>query len=723
MIQETILMEFDMSDTQVLSSFEIGRYLAVMRERANITQTDLASRVTMSKPVLSRIEAGERALAPDELQSLLNAIGTPEAIKLLELMQRQWLVLPRPPLDHRDQDLLWKAECVAQALVEFRSRPNISSSFDKRLTEYLNELEHFVQLILKREHAIACIGAIGVGKSTAICAATGLEVPNEKGGAPLSVLESGSGGTTICEVHVSTGPEHALTIDPLTDDEIRTDVAYFAEYVFNIDAKSTDEIALVDKDSPGLTREINNAIRNMSGLMSTREKTPEGKLILVDRAKELAKQFSSTREFVVEVLARMELHRRDRRSIRYDPSSGKLPLIWLKETFKLVNRGLHPEFTLPKRIDIVVPQSLLDTTDPVVHIIDTKGIDKSSPRADIEEHFYDPHTLTVLCSTFNDAPSAEPRQLLERAKEVDAPNVENGTMLLVLPKNSEALDTKDGSGGGVESIEEGYMLKGHDVEVALEQLGLSKLPVEFFDARRDDPARLRKFLLERIEGIRQNFREQLQTVSENAGQLLANHEELQVQLVIDSAGTSLRTWVEQHAKLPSTSLRVEKTLLTHILAAHPATIRATVLREGEWPNLSYSHHLGHGARRLAVRSLSSVVDSFTDFCNVIRETHKEAAELISQAERVMRSAYDDLLRKMQLMGQTAFKGALKLDADFWKRCTAEFGSGYRNRIAEHNEEWFDSESAREIEAELLNLLNREWAQTLQRVNALVGKEG
>lgn len=707
-----------MSD-QAQTAVEIGRYLALVRERANITQTDLAGRVTMSKPVLSRIEAGERALAPEELQSLLKAIGTNEAAALLESLQRRWLVLPRPPLDHKDQDLLWEAECVAQALAEFRTRPDVRSSFDKRLMEYLSELEYYAKLILKREHLIAWVGAIGVGKSTAICAATGLEIANEKGAPPFPVLEAGSGGTTICEVHLSTGIEFALSIEPLSDEEIRMDVGHFADHVFSAETKGAEDSSAGDKDSPGLTREVNNAIRNMSALASTREKTTEGKFLLRDKAKELAKQLPSSREFVVEVLARMDLHRRDRRSIRYDPSNGKAPLAWLKDIFKLINRGLHPEFTLPKRIDVIVPMSLLGSTDPVVHIVDTKGIDKSSPRADIEAHFYDPHTLTVLCSTFNDAPSAEPRQLLERAKEVAAPNLENGSALLVLPKNSEALDAKDGGGGGVDSAEEGCLLKGHDVEVALDQLGLSKIPVEFFNARSDDPARLRNFLLERIEVTRQNFRKQLRTVSANANELLDNHEQLQVQLVIEAAGTCLRTWMMQHSKVKSSSQHVEHSLLAHIAAAHPATIRASVIREGEWPNLDYSHHLGHGARRLAVRSLSGVVNSFSDFCNVLRETHVDAAELISQAERVMRVSYDELLRKMQLMGQTAFKDALKFDSEFWRLCAIESGTGYRTRIEQQNVKWFGSQPRREIEEAVFKLLNREWGQALERVNALV----
>ena len=55
----------------------------------------------------------------------------------------------------------------------------------------------------------------------------------------------------------------------------------------------------------------------MSGLRVRREKRPDGKIDRRDQAKELAAAVPSVRQLVVEILARMELHRRDRRDIRF----------------------------------------------------------------------------------------------------------------------------------------------------------------------------------------------------------------------------------------------------------------------------------------------------------------------------------------------------------------------------------------------------------------------
>src|ERR1044071_5054144 len=92
---------------------EIGRHLTQVRERAGMKQAELARRITWSPAVLSRVETGERPLAQEELQMILEAIGTAETLQLQKALQREWSVLPRPMLDHPDQDLLWEAEEVA----------------------------------------------------------------------------------------------------------------------------------------------------------------------------------------------------------------------------------------------------------------------------------------------------------------------------------------------------------------------------------------------------------------------------------------------------------------------------------------------------------------------------------------------------------------------------------------------------------------------------------
>ena len=92
----------------------IGKRIAILREQAELKQNELAKKLPWSAAVLSRIENGERPLADDELEIVLNGIGTSDAVKLKEILGRKWEVLPEAPLGDPDVDLLWEAEQAAQ---------------------------------------------------------------------------------------------------------------------------------------------------------------------------------------------------------------------------------------------------------------------------------------------------------------------------------------------------------------------------------------------------------------------------------------------------------------------------------------------------------------------------------------------------------------------------------------------------------------------------------
>lgn len=702
-------------------TIEIGRNLALLRERGGLKQAELARRLTWSPAVLSRVESGEREVAAEELGDILTGIGTPEAQRFLELLRREWLQLARPPLDHPDQDLLWEAELVSQALAELRENPNIRRAFERRISEYLSEICDTAQLLIRRDHQIAFIGSIGIGKSTAICRLTGLEVPDKHGKGSIPVLEVGGGGVTICEVHLRSGPAFGIIVDPRSDEEIRADVADFADYLRADNSVPEDDDG-TGSGGQGISKEVERAIRNMAGLKVRREKGAHGKTVRKDEARELSQKAASTRELVVEILARMELHRRDTRDLWYDASSGKFPLEWVRETFERINNGKQPDVSLPRRIEIVVPKTLIAIDDLSVGIIDTKGIDRTAARADLESHLDEAHTLAVLCSSFNNAPAAEPRLLLERARDIGARNLELNSALLVLPRLNEALAVKDESGIRSETIEEGYELKGEQVAMALAPIGLQNLPTEFYNAFEDRPERLAGFLSERLQAVRQNFRRRMSDIVANARSLLANHEKAQTQEVLRAAGKMFATWVAQNDSVAALQGHVQDSLLDEIAQTYASTVRASVRREGEWHNLSYSHHLGHGARRVAVLALGRRVTSFTELCATLagNPDYVDAAHLIEQAARVLQASYDELLRKIQLMGQTAFKDQLKADSAFWAACENEWGQGpgYKVRVSDHNRIWFTAAERTALEEELRSLIEREWKETLQRVTAL-----
>lgn len=699
----------------------LGKRLARIRESAGLKQVDLARRVTWSQAVLSRVEAGDREVSHDELAVLLDQIGTAEAAALRSILARQWLHLPTPPLDHADQDLLWAAENVYAALSQQAEAEDVRPAFSRRIQEYQAELERASIQLLKREHNVAFIGAIGIGKSTAICRATGLEVESPEGNR-VPVLETGGGGITLCEVSLKVGPAYGVVVTARTAEEIRNDVADFAELLLGrggLEPTSDDS----DDSQRGVPRELERAIRNLSDLRQSRAKGADGKFVRSDPALTLAAELSSARELTVEILSRMDLPRRDQRESWHDPAVDKGPLEWLKETFEQINNGRHPSFSLPAHIDLIVP-ALPDFGDLSVTIVDTRGIDRVSARADLESHLLDPHTVSIMCSGFNDAPSQPIQHLLERATQIGNPIVASHSGVLVLARPQEALAVKDESGIVAESDEEGYDLKGEQVSAALAPLRLQELPVEFYNAFGDDPDRLRNYMSARIEAARSRFREELAEIIRSAHELLANVELSQVLEVQREAGHLVATWIEEHKNPPAVAAHVHDTLMSEIRRAHASAINAAVRREGEWYSLSYSHHLGFGARRVAVSSLRDWLVGFKDICSTLSVSHSDAAELLGQAGRLMNQSYEDLLRKMQVAGSELYRDDLQSAQALWSTLMGEWGRGpgYRDRVAAHQGSWFATDKPREIENEIRSILEREWAAVRSRLAAIFDTE-
>jgi len=700
----------------------IGKHLAALREQAGLKQNELAKKLGWSAAVLSRIESGERALSDDELAIISQGIGTPEALKVKDLLARQWRMLPEPPLDDRDSDLLWEAEQAAQQIHALAERPDVKQFFERRLVRYEGELFSAAQRIMNKQYRAAFIGTIAVGKSTAICRAEGLELPSSKG-MPKAVLETGAGGITICEVHLRRGPGYGLIIEPCTEDEIRHHVADFANFLLNPPqpVQSAEE-GDGESGSPGISREVDRALRSMTGLRRKRsEKKPDGTVIAaIDEARTLAASVPDAKTLSVEILARMELHKRDRRDLWHSDAMGKSPLEWLQELYEDVNNGRHPEFTLPKRIELVVPTAVLGDTSLSVTLIDTQGIDDIAARANLEQHFDDAHTVVVLCTVFNEAPAMAVRQLLTRAKEGGVRTLESNVAILALPRPGEALVMKDNS-YPVQTANEGYELKAEEVQLKLHPLGLTKVPIKFFNAAEDAPEVLRSFILERIEAVREFHRAALREIIGGANALLLNYEKNQAREVMEAAGRSLTTWLDHKAELSAAPMsRVHESLLSATRSAHWRTVYASVVRKGDWENLDYAHQLSHGARRIATQMAQPKLTGFKEIAvNLLNdEQFADAYDLVRQTIRVLEDGFDNLVRKVQLVGESIYKDEMRADAEFWRDCSRESGRGYRDRINDRNKGWFEDRHG-DDDARVVGLIRENWSEAIHSVRGLL----
>lgn len=706
----------------------IGKRIAALRDEAGLKQNELAKKLTWSAAVLSRVENGDRPLAPEELQTVLDGIGTADALKLREILERQWQMIPEPTLGDPDADLLWEAEQTAQQVHALAERPDVKQFYERRLVRYQEELLAKAASVADKRYQAAFIGTIAVGKSTAICRAEGLEIPGSKG-MPKAVLETGAGGITICEVHVRRGPGYGLIVEPCTEDEVRRHVADFANFLVNPPQASRSESDDGEGGaSPGISREVERALRNMTGLRRRRsEKRSDGTVIpAVDEARELAARFTDAKSLSVEILSRMALHKRDRRDIWHDDTLGKPPLDWLQEIFERVNNGRSEEFTLPRRIELVVPVAILGDESVSVTLIDTQGIDDIAERGDLEVHFDDTHTVVVLCTVFNEAPATAVRQLLTRAREGGVRTLDSHAAILALPRPSEALAVKD-NGFPVQSAEEGYEVKGEEVQLKLQPMGLDHLPVTFFNAAEDAPEQLRNFIRARITAVQEWQRNGLREIIAGAKSMLENYEKDQAREAMAAAARRLTIWLDHNEAIPAQTKRhVHDSLVAAVGTAHPRTVYAAIVRDGDWWNLNYAHQLSHGARRIAAGIAEPKLQKFKEIAeNLLQDDQfSDAHDLIHQTVRTMEAGFDALVRKAQLVGQSIHSDEMTADANFWKTCYSEWGrgSGYRDRINNHNQSWFEEKNEGGADARVMQLVTDSWHEAVATVRHLLAQD-
>ncbi len=704
----------------------VGRYLAAIREEAGLTQAQLAIKVTSSAASISRIESGEKDISPHELAATIRAVGTPKAKQLSEYLKQNWNELDRPSFDHPNRLNLWEASLALRKLRALRDDPDLKGVFIRQIDLYEKELHRLALFLRTREHQIAFIGSIGVGKSTGICKLTGLLKTEEDKLDRQIVLETGAGGITLCEVHISHGPKYGLRIVPRTEDSIRKDVEDFSDYLVksirpdSTAARQTDD---EEGDSLGISKEVVRAIRNMSGLTEKR-RDEGGKRIRIDPAKELAADYPKTQELAIQILTRMDLFRRNRRDAWYPDDSTLSPMQWLQQVFADVNNGRQPEFTLPQMIEVVVPEPLFGSTDVPIKVIDTKGIDQTAERQDLECHFDDPRTLVVLCSRFNDAPENAIQTLLQRAKEAGVKDIEPKTMVLALPRPDEALAVKYDDGTKVENEGEGCDEKQGQIEMRLRHLGLNDLPVNFFNAKDNAPEALRDTLVTQIIQYRKVYCDEINRVAKAVDRLIENREQEHVQFVFEEVSRRLITWIDKNRDITVADMEVEKPLVTAIdNTRYASTVRAAVRRHGDWPNLDYFHQLAVGARRVAVNFIGGRIMEFKIIITNLTDDEElaPAREYLTRVIGTLDAAVDETYRRLQIGGREAYREALERDVTFWQECERQGGRGYRTSISTMTDEQFKSSYA-DAHQIVKNLTVAEWNGIIRLLEGLL-REG
>ena len=714
---------------------EVGMYMAGLRERAGFRQSKVAERAGMPAPVLSRMESGERVMAPEEMDRVLAAIGTPEALRFGVAVRREWQCLERPGFGHPDEEFLWKVEELLVEVEALREGEEMRPSFGRRLDRYHLEISRAARRLLNLNYSIALMGEVGVGKTTALCWMAGLLVEREGRGIQ-EILEVGGGRTTVCEVHVVQGPRYGVVVFPYSDEEVEREVLEFAHHltpaVVSGDRVEGDGAAPVARgssdpegDFPGTSIEIARCIRNMTGLLRQPQPDGSGGERRVDLARELAREIGNEKALAAEIMTRMNLSSRRRREIWYPGGLGHEPKSWLLETFRNINNGRHPEVSLPRVIQVTMPDSVLGSEDLHLRLVDTKGVDQAVGRSDLEEHLSDPDTVVVLCSGFNDAPAVPVQEIMEQAARSRLADLDLKAAVLVLPRPEEAMRVKDYDGSEVESVEEGYALKREQAEDHLNAREIPFHSVEFFNCREETPDRIRGVLLDVVNGLRDRRRCEVTELVVEATAMLNNFEQEQVWAVQEEAAHGLKVWLDNNENLPELRPAWENGLLEAITSTHPATVRASVRRQGTWSNLEFAYHLGDGVRSMVGEVVRERIVGFQAVASNIEDDPQmvDAVNLVRQVRRMMETGSQQLLEKSRILGRSFHQLDMEPDRPLWERCDREWGEGigYRDRVMRHNQEWFKKERSDEggLDHRIRRFVEWEWKALVGSVRAIL----
>jgi transcriptional regulator with XRE-family HTH domain len=675
------------------SNKRLSAVISRLRSDLQTTQAEVAREAGIDQSRVSRIEKGDVS-NPADIDSVLKALaalGSKDAADYREFAEREWVHIEPPGFWNPQRVVLEQTEEVLGNVDEFLSDEDRPWPLRRAIEGHKATLLRGAAYLNKLSHNLAFIGDIGVGKSTALAFAFDLLAPAASVSKPMErpVLETGAGGTTICEVHIRRGPEYGISIQPLADSELRNLVADFCAAKWAT-FKSEDKAL---RDAAAVSRESERAIRNMTGLIRKSQRDA-GKTTYQDPAQDLATTCGTEDEFRIRVLELMRLGERTRRDIWYEPSLRAQPMEWLAKTFREVNNGRLSDVGLPKSIDLLIPTFGKEFGELDITVIDTKGVDDVAVREDLDVRLKDPRTAVVFCSKFNDAPGLAGKTLLQHMRQTFSEPLTAGKVsIMALPRPDEARAMKDDLGDTVETDEDGYSLKRLQVENDLSASDLPEIPILFFNAQSDAPGTIRDDLLGQLSRMRETAADRLLDLSAAVDEILTNHEQQLLVFAVEEVAKRLRTFLMAHRKLGARERLAHQDAMTTIRGVrYASTLWAATRRNGDYSGLNIMHQVGVGAARDAVLRSARWFASLEDTLKALKQDSglDIAARTIEQIGKSAATSRMAFLEAVQRAGMEVYHEPLS-GSEVWSACAGEWGRGpgFKVRVADKLDAWFN----------------------------------
>lgn len=593
-----------------------------------------------------------------------------------------------------------------------------TSSTHKQLNNYKEMFKDSISYLLDKNHRLAFIGNVGTGKTTAICHMLGLIDGNEP------ILSTGSGRTTLCEVDILYGNSLSLEVTPYNESEVHSYLKDFSLYLSELENKPSEPDSM---ESFKLSAEIERALRNMLNLKVTRSKNKEGKRITHDAAKEFASNYNDPQKLTEAIISKINLKQRTKKIFLNENNEKQNK--WLHSTFKAVNSATHPNVGLAKRITITVPQPLFNDLDYSLKVADTKGVDQTVNRQDLDNCFTDNRTVSVICCRFNDAPDKTMSGLLKNAKEAGlSGRLAKETVLLILDRDNEAAEVID-IDEAVGDKGEGREIRSDHIESDLRHsIQVDSIDITFLDAKNDDMTALQRLLPEKISALRDVHNYRLDEIEEAVS---AIEKELDSQTVLQAKKqikSTLEPWLKK-AMISTPSLKEYFLPLISDIAdsgTYAASVRASINRKGEWHNLDYYQNLASGARMQVVEQVDGLKKELLVLIdNMLSQNELQPAyALLKQLKHTTEKRLGDLYQQVFAKGRAVYEAELHTDASLWNALAQEWGAGpgYKDRIGQSSQKWFQNRKYPNFEAQVTQQAKDQWHRYVDEVQQLLGAD-
>jgi transcriptional regulator with XRE-family HTH domain len=685
-----------------------------LRSDARLTQAAVAEKAGIDQSRVSRIEKGEVA-SPGDVERVLDALvslGAPNAAEYKSYAAREWRQIEPPSFWNSERACLELAEETLGQIETFLDSADPPWPLRRQLERHRDSLLRASTFLTRQNHSISFIGDLGVGKSTAICFLFDLLVPPALADKQINrpILETGAGGTTICEVHVKRGPEFGISLVPMSENEHRQFVADFCAAKWMLLSSTRRDTS----ETVGVSREIERAIRNMSGL-SRRREVKDGKVTYHDPVTDMARSCASEEEFRTRILGLIGLEDRVCRELWYDSATRKHPMEWVMGTFKAVNNGRLKDVPLPRSIDLLIPEFGHEFGELQISVIDTKGVDDVAVREDLDARLKDSRSAVVFCSRFNGAPGTSTRLLLEHMRTTFSERVDTGKVsILALPRSGEARATKDDTGELALMDAEGYEFKRMQVAGELTADDLAGVPMMFFNVESDDPKSARTELFNQLNRMRKSIEEQLFDLCAAVQEVIENQERQAIIAAIEEVASRLNSFLEGNRRLGAREeLAYSEALNTIKGVRYAATLWASTRRSGEYYGLNLVHLIGVGAARDAHQRCDSWFKALNAFLKSLKADKglSLATRTIDQIAKGAVASKHAFIDAAQRAGVEVYREPLT-QAPVWAPCAAEWGQGpgFKMRVAARLERWFASNN--DLKEKLEEIVNNLWEQTV-----------